>query len=160
MLFSKLKSNVLFLKQPNIEKVINSFGAKTLDEAVELLSMMGGGGNNQQQPISTNQASTKGSRDIQQPNQKVSISETTNQNSGASSTTNQNAVTSTTTNERSYSLKPLLLLDGITEELIDLYANLDCESVADHLVVVIHALFTETGFVAKEVSPFYNQLSL
>jgi len=152
---------------------MNSFGAKTLNDAIELLSMMGGGGGDGDQQsfsqlASTNQTSDQGSRDSTRVNQKASNSPSihnekaeNNQRASASSATNQITAASISTanqtqsasklatNESSYNLKPLFLSDGVTEEFLDLFSNAECESAADHLIVVIHALVTETGFVIK-----------
>ena len=142
--------------QNNVSKVINTFGAKNLNDAVELVSMLG----ETAQPANQNTSTTS-------TNQNVSSTSSNNQTapfepSSAILTSSQmrSSITTpktTTTTAKDLFFRPLLLCDGITELLKSLVSSEiagDASSknifnAADLLMLSVNALVLETSLFLK-----------
>ena len=137
--------------------MIHTFGAKTLNDAVELVSMLGESAPaNQSSPFAsaaTNQSGASLS-ELANPALKPSI-ETANQTaSPQSSLTGTTQAQSVTKPNKTTELffKPFLLCEGITEALNRLIASevdMANSNQADLLMLAVHALVVETSLLLK-----------
>ena len=148
--------------------MIHSFGAKTLNDAVELVSMLGESTNqNPPLPAPANQIVPYASANKNAPlsstsDQNAPLSVSSNKNAALSSgSTNQVKSTNTAQKQKKKKelfMKPLLLCQGITDALKQLVLReVDTASSdqADLLMLVVHALVTETSLLLKVFVLYY-----
>ena len=143
--------------------MIHTLGAKTLNDAVELVSILGESTNQNAPSSSPSNQNAPFSASSADQNAQYSVS--SNQNVPLSlGSTNQAKATKTTQKENKRRevvfIKPLLLCQGITESLKKLVlCEVDVTSInqADLLMLAVHALITETSLLLKVRNNFHCQ---
>ncbi|XP_066935702.1 F-box only protein 7-like [Clytia hemisphaerica] len=155
--------------QVNITKVTQNFGAQTLNDAVELLSMLGESSNQKlhntsssNQNVAFSTSANQCSSSSQASNERSTASSIpANQNANLASVANQKRAEVQATNQmdvdppppkRNLFIKPFLLSDGITDDLKVLVEETNCQSAADYLMLTIHAIVSETSLCIKKSS--------
>lgn len=123
-----------------------TFGATNLNDAIELLNMLGEAslGGNQDQSSSQSHDDKQGINE--QKKEDIMHNVKTAENMDAEKLKSERQLT---TNKSRSKIPPLFLQDGITDSFRGLVNQVECETEADYLCLAAHALILEAGFQNK-----------
>ena len=130
----------------NIDKVIDTLGANTMESALELLNLLGVSSVNQHNAprIDMSYASTScEKKDIETSTKLKSRSLV---NCTYPSLAEQNLIC-----QDKRPIKPLFLSEGITEQLKCLVNGVKEKSLSDYLFLLVHSIIEETGLTLKVI---------